>query len=178
MLLSNLSKGLAEIKSTRYGERVEITTERIGRRRSSQGGHARRRNSPNKVSDELVVNRNKDPLILPKTFTTRRGPLVLYTDSCQSRDSTSSKWSRHSTASHHAHDISSFNFDFVLQSGTPSRSNKTCVSERKLQVPSVASFAEAVLNFDDSKLRSNTKSKTAERRKSGKSWEEFWCIYG
>lgn len=143
MLLSNLSKGLAEIKSTGYGERVEITTERTGSRRSGRNGPARRRrNSPNKTSSvsDLPTNRNiKYPLVLPKTFTTRKGPLVLYTDSSQSRDPVAGNWSKKSTASRN------FNVDFLLQKGAFSGSSRTGDSERK--PPSVATFAEAVLNY-------------------------------
>lgn len=139
MLLSNLSKGLAEIKATGYGERVEITTERTGSRRSGRNGQARRRrNSPNKTSS--VSDRNKNPLVLPKTFTTRKGPLVLYTDSSQSRDPVAGNWSKKSTASRN------FKVDFLLQKGAFSGSSRTSVSDRK--PPSVATFAEAVLNFD------------------------------
>lgn len=143
MLLSNLSKGLAEIKATGYGERVEITTERTGSRRSGRNGQTRRRrNSPNKTSSvsDLPTNRNKNPLVLPKTFTTRKGPLVLYTDSSQSRDPVAGNWSKKSTASRN------FKVDFLLQKGTFSGSSRTSVSDRK--PPSVATFAEAVLNFD------------------------------
>lgn len=163
MLLSNLSKGLAEVKSTGYGERVEITAERLGSRRSGRKETARRRrNSPNKMSDtsDSPTNRNKFPLVLPKTFTTRKGPLVLYTDSGQSRDFGAGNWSRKSTAASR-----DFNLDFVLQSGPSTRTPKSCVHDRKLQQPpSVASFAEAVLNFNP-----KTPNKESTTCKAGKS---------
>lgn len=160
MLLSNLSKGLAEIKSTGYGERVEITTERTGSRRSGRNGQARRRrNSPNKTSSitDLPTNRNKYPLVLPKTFTTRKGPLVLYTDSSQSRDPLAGNWSKKSTAARN------FNVDFLLQKGTFSGSSRTNVSERK--PPSVSTFAEAVLNFDPGVQNKKYKASVEGRNK-------------